>query len=37
MTERTALPSPPVAVISETWRAHQLDAPAAVLPLDRRD
>ena len=37
MTERTPLPSPPVAVDPETRRAHQLDALAAVLPMDRRD
>ena len=37
MTERTPLPSPPVPVDPETRRAHQLDALAAVLPMDRRD
>ena len=34
MTERTP---PPLAVDPETWRAHQLDALAVVLPMDRRD
>ena len=34
MTERT---TPPLAVDPETRRAHQLDALAAVLPMDRRD
>ena len=34
MTERTP---PPLAVDPETRRAHQLDALAAVLPMDRRD
>jgi len=33
MTERTP---PPLAVDPETRRAHQLDALAAVLPMDRR-
>jgi hypothetical protein len=33
MTERTP---PPLAVDPDTRRAHQLDALAAVLPMDRR-
>ena len=33
----TELASPPLAIDPETRRAHQLDALAAVLPMDRRD
>ncbi len=33
----TELAPPPLAIDPETRRAHQLDALAAVLPMDRRD